>query len=73
MRQRTKTVLRLRQLRRAREMSQEALGRRVGLTKSAIYGIEKGTKQPSLAAARALAAEFRLPIEEILSSVEIAV
>lgn len=71
MRHRVKKVLRLRQLRRAREMSQAALGTRVGLTKSTICEIERGTAQPSLAAARALAAEFQLPIEEILRPVEI--
>jgi DNA-binding XRE family transcriptional regulator len=65
-------VLRLRQLRRAREMSQAALGQRVGLDKAMICQIEKGTRQPSLGKAKLLAAEFGLPIEEILSYVEVA-
>lgn len=71
-RQRTKKVLRMRQLRRAREMSQGALGRRVGLNRSMICQIERGSRKPSLDKARALAEEFGLPIEEILSYVEIA-
>lgn len=69
---RRRKVLRLRQLRRAREMSQADLGRRVGLGKATICQIERGNRQPSLPKARALAAEFGLPIEEILSYVEVA-
>jgi DNA-binding XRE family transcriptional regulator len=53
-------------------MSQAALGRRVGLTKSAICQIESGERQPSLDKARALAAEFGQPIEATFSYVEIA-
>lgn len=68
----TKRVLRLRQLRRARELSQAALGKRVGLTKATICQIETGKRRPSLAKAEKLAAEFGLPIEEILSYVEVA-
>lgn len=67
-----KTVLRLRQLRRAREMSQATLGDRVGLSKVAICMIEKGTRQPSLEKARALAAEFGVPIEEAFKYVEVS-
>lgn len=65
-------VLRLRQLRRAREMTQEMLGRRVGLNKATISMIEKGLRQPSLDKARAIAKEFGVAIEEIFESVEIA-
>lgn len=68
---RKKKVLRLRQLRRGREMTQAALGRRVGLGKSTICLIEKGTRQPSFASARAIAAEFGVSIEELFDHVEI--
>lgn len=67
---RKKKVLRLRQLRRAREMSQAALGRRVGLDKAMICQIEKGTRQPSLEKAKLLAAEFGESIEDLFSYVE---
>jgi putative transcriptional regulator len=68
----TRKVLRLRQLRRAREMSQAALGRRVGLDSTSISMIEKGTRKPSLDKAQRLAAEFDVPIEELFKFVEIA-
>ena len=67
-----KRVLRLRQLRRAREMSQEDLGRRVGLAKAMICHIERGTRKPSLDKARLLAEEFGTSIEETFSYVEIS-
>jgi len=71
MRKKTK-VLRLRQLRRAREMSQATLGERVGLDKSTICMIEKGHRQPSFEKARAIAAEFGVPVEDLFSHVEVA-
>jgi putative transcriptional regulator len=64
-------ILRLRQLRRAREMTQAELGRRVGLNRASICSIEKGTRQPSLEKARAIAAEFDLSIEDIFADVEV--
>ncbi len=69
---RRKRVLRLRQLRRAREMTQAALGRRVGLNKASISMIENGTRKPSLDKARHLAAEFGVSIEDAFSYVEVA-
>jgi DNA-binding XRE family transcriptional regulator len=66
-----RTVLRLRQLRRAREMSQAALGARVGLDKAMICQIENGEREPSLKKARALAAEFGVSVEDAFSQVEI--
>ena len=69
---RPKKVLRLRQLRRAREMTQATLGRRVGLTKTSICNIEKGTRQPSLEKARAIAEQFGVPIEDLFAYVEVS-
>jgi putative transcriptional regulator len=69
---RHKKILRLRQLRRAREMTQAALGQRVGLNKSMICSIERGTRQPSFEKARAIAAEFGVAIEDIFDHVEVA-
>jgi DNA-binding XRE family transcriptional regulator len=66
-----KKILRLRQLRRAREMSQEALGLRVGLKKATICQIENGDRQPSFDAARALAKEFGESIESVFEYVEV--
>jgi DNA-binding XRE family transcriptional regulator len=71
MRKKAKVILRLRQLRRAREMTQEALGRRVGLNRASICSIEKGTRRPSLEKAQAIAAEFGVSIEEIFADVEV--
>jgi putative transcriptional regulator len=65
-------VLRLRQLRRAREMSQEALGRRVGLKTTMIAHIEGGKRKPSLEKALALAAVFSVSVEDAFSYVEVA-
>jgi DNA-binding XRE family transcriptional regulator len=69
---RKRKVLRLRQLRRAREMTQETLGRRVGLDKVSISMIESGARKPSLDKALLLAAEFGESIEALFSYVEIA-
>lgn len=66
-------VLRLRQLRRAREMTQADLGRLVGLNRASICSIEKGTRQPSLEKARAIAAEFSMSIEDVFADVEVPV
>jgi transcriptional regulator with XRE-family HTH domain len=64
-------VLRLRQLRRAREMSQAALGRKVGLKAPMIAQIENGERQPSLAKARAMAQEFGVSVESLFEYVEL--
>jgi DNA-binding XRE family transcriptional regulator len=53
-------------------MTQTALGKRVGLAKATISQIEAGTRQPSLAKARLLAAEFGVSVEDAFSQVEIA-
>ena len=64
-------VLRLRQLRRAREMTQADLGARVGLDTSTISQIESGTRDPSLKKARAIATVFGVSIEDLFGDVEI--
>jgi len=71
MRQKRK-VLRLRQLRRAREMSQAELGKRVGLQKTTIADIESGRTRPSLTKAELLAGVFGVTIDEAFRQVEIA-
>ncbi len=71
MHQTSQTVLRLRKLRRDRFMSQEELGRRVGLDKSTISNIESGIRQPSLDKARLIAAEFGVSIEELFERIEV--
>lgn len=63
--------MRLRQLRRAIEMSQGELAHRVGLTPGFICQIEKGLRQPSIDSARDIAAVFGVPIEEAFSYVEV--
>lgn len=72
-RQKTKArkVLRLRQLRRSREMTQADLAKRVGLHLSTISGIEKGTTQPSFKTAVDIAAVFGEPAEQVFSYVEV--
>lgn len=69
---RRRKVLRLRQLRREREMTQATLAKRVGLTKTAICMIEDGSRKPSLDKARLLAAELGESIEDLFTYVEIA-
>lgn len=57
-RQKTRKVLRLRQLRRHREMTQADLAARSGLSKAAICDIERGYRKPSLETAKAIAQAF---------------
>jgi DNA-binding XRE family transcriptional regulator len=65
-------VLRLRQARRAKELTQAALGRVVGLDPTTISQIEKGIRQPSLQKGIDLAAAVGLTVEEAFSYVEVA-
>lgn len=64
-------VLRLRQLRRGREMTQAELAQRVGLATPTISSIEKGAIKPSLDKAIAIAAVFGRPVEEVFEYVEV--
>jgi putative transcriptional regulator len=56
---------RLRELRTARNWSQEELGARVGVSRQAIIAIETGRFDPSLPLAFKLARLFTLRIEDI--------
>lgn len=64
--------MRLRQLRRHREMSQADLAKRVGLPRSSIAKYEKGLTQPRLEDARAIAKVFGEPIEIVFEFVQVA-
>jgi putative transcriptional regulator len=56
---------RLRELRTARNWSQEELGVRVGVSRQAIIAIETGRFDPSLPLAFKLARVFSLSIEQL--------
>lgn len=64
-------VLRLRQLRREREMTQEQLAARVKLNTSTINAIESGRNQPSFGKAMEIAAVFGKTAEEVFAWVEV--
>ena len=63
--------LRLRQLRRSRDMTQAELGQRVQLKASTIHAIEWGLSRPSFDKGLEIAAVFGLPVEEVFSYVEV--
>lgn len=73
-------VLKLRKLRRDREMSQAELARRAALIakRGEVYAtayiseIESGKVQPSLETAKALAGVFDVTVDEAFSYVEVA-
>lgn len=52
-------------LRKERGLSQEDLGKLLGVSRQTIISIEKGRFDPSLPLAFAIAGTFDLPIEEI--------
>lgn len=52
-------------LRKERRLSQEDLGKLLGVSRQTIISIEKGRFDPSLPLAFAIAKTFDLPIEEI--------
>jgi putative transcriptional regulator len=63
--------MRLRMLRRQREMTQGELAARAGLSKAAICDIERGYRNPSLVSAKAIAGVFREPIETLFDYVDV--
>jgi putative transcriptional regulator len=72
MAQKARRVMRLRQLRRQREMTQAQLAKRVGMPRTSICLIEKGQRQPSLDNARAIAAVFGESVEQVFDYVEVS-
>lgn len=52
------------------EMTQEALGSRVGLTRQTIIAIEQGRYSPSLEAAFKIARVFGVPLDEVFHYAE---
>lgn len=71
MRQKHKTILRLRQLRRARELTQQQIAKRVGIHVNAYGAIEKGKAVPSLNTAREIAKVFGESIEHVFDRIEV--
>jgi flavin reductase (DIM6/NTAB) family NADH-FMN oxidoreductase RutF/DNA-binding XRE family transcriptional regulator len=57
---------RLRELRRARALSQTELGRRVGVTASALSQIERGKTRPAMTTLASLAAELGSSIDDLM-------
>jgi putative transcriptional regulator len=56
---------RLRVLRAERDLTQEALGKAVGVTRQTIIAIEGGEYEPSVLLALALARHFGRPLEDV--------
>lgn len=71
MRRKARKILRLRQLRKGREMTQADLAKLVGMERSSIYSIEAGRSKPSLDRAIDIARVFNTPVEEVFSYVEV--
>ncbi|NPA85592.1 MAG: helix-turn-helix transcriptional regulator [Crenarchaeota archaeon] len=59
--------VRLREVRKERGVSQQALAEAVGVTRQTIIAIERGKYLPSLALALKIASFFGVPVEEIFS------
>lgn len=60
-----RALVTLAELRAARKMSQEELGKHLGMTQAAISSYETGARTPPLATARRIAAFFGVPLDEI--------
>jgi putative transcriptional regulator len=71
MRKKHNTVLRLRQLRRMRELTQVEIAKKVGIHVNAYCAIEKGHATPSLTTARAIADVFGESVERVFDYVEV--
>lgn len=67
----TRTVTRLRKLRRDREWTQRYLGARVGVEGAAICQYETGVARPSPAVAGKLERLLGCPVDELLQPVEV--
>ncbi len=71
MRPKPHRVLRLRQLRRLRELTLEQTAAKVGLTLNAYHAIETGKSTPTLDTAQRIATFFGQPIERVFELVEV--
>lgn len=60
--------LRLRKLRENKHLSQEELGKRVGVTKGSIYRYENNVQSPSLETARKLAVVLGTTLDNLAGS-----
>lgn len=60
----------IREMRKARGQSQEALSEEAGLDRTFLSQLETGRKQPSLLTIFSLAAALRLSVSELLRMVE---
>lgn len=60
---------RLRRLRRQAGLTQTALGQKVGLAQSMIGALERGTREATLATARALAQALAVPVGHLIDVV----
>jgi putative transcriptional regulator len=58
-------INRLKEIRQQRELTQEALAAKVGVTRQTIIAIEKGKFVPSVKLALELADALQVPLEEI--------
>lgn len=68
---RPRKIVRLRALRREREMTQVALAKRVGISPLTILRFERGYQQPKLDEALKIAGFFGLPVEEVFRLIEV--
>jgi putative transcriptional regulator len=71
MRPKHRRILRLRQLRKERDWTQQQMADRVGLHVNAYNGIETGRTNPSLENAKAIAKVFNLPVDQVFDYVEV--
>jgi transcriptional regulator with XRE-family HTH domain len=60
----------VRELRIERGLSQEALGHEVGLDRTYVGGVERGERNPTFAALRALADGLEVPPSQLLARAE---
>lgn len=72
MRLKHKRVLRLRQLRRARELTQTQMAAKAGIALSNYSAIETGRQNPNLVTAKAIAEVFGESIETVFEYVQVA-
>jgi transcriptional regulator with XRE-family HTH domain len=60
----------IRYRRKPLEMSQEALAHGAGLHRNVIGRLERGTYNPTVMTLLSIAAEFKIPLSELVSSAE---